>query len=124
MPTAAEWPRYHYAGTLVRMKDGDTAVIRLDLGLDPVEATKPIRVNGLYCPESKGASKVRGLAAAAYGLTLLQGRRLYIRTIKDEQSFERWVGDVFWEGPGGQLVSYADAMRTAGFDDGPPVGGK
>lgn len=100
-------PHVNYA-TVVLVHDGDTfsALVELDFY---VRILIKVRVHGLFCAELKepGGPEAR---AAARGL-LPEGSKITIQSYKDEQSFTRWVCDV-WAADG---RSFADVMNAAGF---------
>ncbi len=97
-----DWPRYHYAGTVVRVVDGDTVIMSIDLGLR-VFTHVSLRIAGIDTPEiNKGTPEERaqGVAARDYLRNLLWqpgDRRVYVRTHKDTQSFNRYLADVYLE---------------------------
>ena len=116
---ATTWPRYCYTAEGLRAKDGDTLVVRADLGFD-VHHVIALRLNGLWCPELHGPEKERAARAKEHLWSLVGGKLLFVQTFKDKRTFERYVADVFVSDESGQLVSVVEAMREAGFDDGPP----
>lgn len=56
---------YCYPARVVRVIDGDTLDVRLDLGFGIARETR-VRLLGINCPEVHGASKTAGLAAKAF----------------------------------------------------------
>ncbi len=89
-------PTYVYYGELKRIKDGDTALIFVDLGFG-ASVTITIRLNDVDTPEKTGPTKAAGLAAMAFSENLLKGKKLVVKSYKDHRSFERWVADVWLE---------------------------
>lgn len=114
----SEWPRFHYAGTVERIVDGDTAQILLDLG-DRTYRTRRIRILGYNAPELfSGDDRVRGLEAKdALELIIPIGCRVYIKTHLDRTSFDRLLGTVYVEGSDGDLYDVAEAMVSGGFGE-------
>lgn len=102
-------PTYIYSASLVRVVDGDTFILDVDLGLK-VHVVVPIRLRGFYAPERRTAA---GARAATIAAELLADGPLVVRTHKDQQSFSRWIADVW---VGGRHV--ADLMRDAGVLEG------
>ena len=88
-------PVYRYRAELLRVIDGDTYLLDVDLGFH-VHANQTIRLRGVNCPEmSTPAGKyakgyVRGLFAAT--------DELVVETYRDKQTFARWVADVWLDG--------------------------
>lgn len=110
-----DFRRFEYQGTVVRVVDGDTFVVRADLGFDPIETTKQIRVLFANAPEKHGATRVAGLAAEAWLTDRLMGKKVLFLTRKDEQSFVRWLAEVWYDPDAkGELRNLADDMIAAG----------
>jgi micrococcal nuclease len=112
---ANEWPQYQYRATLVRVVDGDTAVLDVDLGFD-VHIRPKVRFMGYNAPELHGAHKDAAQAARSTLEGLLAGRSLLIRTHKDEQTFERYLAAVFVDSGRAAPIDVAAAMVAAGFN--------
>lgn len=110
-----QWPRYQYRATLVRIIDGDTAVLDVDLGLE-VHARPRVRLAGYNAPEVTGPSKAAGQAARAALEGLLAGRQLLVRTLKDARSYERWLAEVYIDAGRDAPIDVAAAMKAAGHD--------
>ncbi len=111
-----DWPRYHYAGTVERIVDGDTAQILLDLG-DRTYRSRRIRILGYDAPEMVGENRAEGMEAKdALEAIAPVGSRVYIATQLDRTSFDRLLGHVFVEGQDGVLHDVAQLMIGAGFD--------
>ncbi len=114
-------PVYTYAADLIRVIDGDTFVMRVDLGFR-VRIDVEVRLRGVDAPELTGASAVAGQEAARFagdsmGLRAISSglSPLVIRTHKGarggaERSFTRWVADVYLS----DGRSLADVMVEAG----------
>ncbi len=67
---------YHYKAVLVRVVDGDTIDVDIDLGFDVWLKKQRIRLAGIDAPESRTrnkAEKVLGLAAKARLVELCSG---------------------------------------------------
>lgn len=60
-------PNYVYRATLRRVIDGDTCVLRIDLGCH-IHRDTEIRVLGVDTPEPHGATMLAGHAATAYAV--------------------------------------------------------
>lgn len=100
-------PAYTYRATCERVIDGDTYVLRLDLGFR-VGLSINGRLHGVDAPELRTPE---GDAAKAFVDPLLTPTTpLLVRSYKDEQSFARWVVDI-WFADGRSL---ADVLVDAG----------
>ena len=85
-------PVYIYRAVVDRVVDGDTLVVRIDLGLR-VHTVQHLRDRGVDTPElSTPAGRTTQLAVAE--LFRLQPKVL-VQTYKDQQTFSRWVADVY-----------------------------
>lgn len=82
-------PNYVYRAYAVRVIDGDTYVLDLDLGFH-VFTKQHIRLHGVSCPELRepGGQDAR-IAVDA----LLMGRAMMLQTYMDRQTFARWLAD-------------------------------
>lgn len=111
----ATWPRYHYRGQVVRVVDGDTVSVMLDLGLNAYHLVS-LRLAGVNAPEVVGTDRAAGLAATAFLRTMLDGATVYVRTYKDRRSFNRYVADIWVDAPGAPLeyLNVADELLRAG----------
>jgi len=94
---------YEYRCTIIKVVDGDTVDLDIDLGFDIILRNQRIRVNGIDTPESRTSDKVEkkfGLASKAKVLELLsEGSQQILRTFKDRdggdtrEKFGRILGD-------------------------------
>ena len=89
---------YEYRAELVRVIDGDTIVVNMDLGLDVWVHDVHLRLRNIDAPEVRtrdAEEKERGLASKQYLENVLAGHRhLVVATYKDKTSFNRYVADV------------------------------
>ena len=96
---------------VLRVIDGDTMVVSIDLGFN-LALTQTIRVKGINAPEARTTNleeKARGLAAKAFAEAWLQGKRLLIKTTKDDK-YGRMLGDFICTETG---TTFAEAMLVA-----------
>jgi micrococcal nuclease len=102
-------PAYRYRAALTRVIDGDTYVLAVDVGFRTA-VTINARVRGFNAPELHGAEAAAGQAAkAAAEVLLTNARAIGVETYRDEQSFARWVADVYVDG-----ASIAEALIASG----------
>lgn len=83
---------YTYKASLMRVVDGDTCDLAVDVGFH-MTATLRFRLLGIDTPEVRGTTKEAGLAAKAALEGLLAKGPLLIRTEKGD-SFGRWLADI------------------------------
>lgn len=97
---------YHLGGydcTLVRVVDGDTLWVRVDLGLR-VEVGVELRLIGIDTPELVGETRAAGLAAKEALEGLLYGRELRVTTVLDAKlrqkadGWKRWLAHLWADG--------------------------
>jgi micrococcal nuclease len=86
--------------TVVRVVDGDTVIVNLDLGWRVYRDVERIRVNGISAPEVRGRSRKRGLAAKAHAETLVPVGTAVVVTSEAKPTFERTVGSLEIPGVG------------------------
>ena len=101
---APDWPEiepdsavsYTYKAELVRVIDGDTVVLDVDLGFETWLRNQTIRLYGLNTPEIRGKTKSEGLEVKAWMEERLAGREIVLQSIQDKKgSFGRWLGIIF-----------------------------
>jgi len=106
---------YTYPAELVRVIDGDTAVLRIDLGFN-VSTTQHVRFLGYNAPELHGKNASKAQAAKAELESLLAGRKLIVKTSKDFiQTFARYLADV-WVADQTGWSNVAGWMKSKGYD--------
>jgi len=89
---------YWYQARLVRVIDGDTIVVDLDLGCSIWLTEEHIRLSGINAPELHGKSVQSGYAAMERLKQLLPapGSMVLLHTHKDKRgSFQRLLADVY-----------------------------
>ena len=88
---------YTYAvKEVVRVLDGDTMEILIDLGFDVI-VRQTIRIKGMNSPETRSKDpleKSKGLAAKAFAESWFSDKGITVRTYKDEK-YGRMLGDFF-----------------------------
>lgn len=87
---------YKYRGDVVRVIDGDTIIIRVDLGFS-ISSTISFRLANINTPEIVGIQRADGLAAKQFVMDLLPvGAPVIINTYKDKKGkFGRYLADVY-----------------------------
>ena len=79
--------------TLVRVIDGDTVVLDVDLGFDIWARGQVIRLIGVDAPEVRGEEREQGLESKTWLEEQLEKGELTIKTIQDEKGkYGRWLG--------------------------------
>lgn len=108
-------PYTYRVAEVVRVVDGDTVDLRVDLGFH-VELLERFRLAGIDTPELVGAERRRGLEAAAWLDATLRAASpgaLWVESDKLD-SFRRWLGTLWLMEPGGPL-NVNQALIEAGL---------
>jgi len=95
-------PRYVYAAEVVRVYDGDTIYMDIDLGFRMWLQDEPLRLWGVDTPEVRGDNKEAGLAVRdLVSKWIPEGTETIIRTLKNKNgedrtgSFHRYLAIVY-----------------------------
>lgn len=100
-------PDYTYRAKLVRVIDGDTVILCIDMGLR-ITTTAPVRLLGINCPEMRDQA---GKDARAWTVTWFDSHpEFLVTTARDPEKYGRWLGVLV--GPDG--LSLNDALVAAG----------
>jgi micrococcal nuclease len=91
---------YHYKAVVTRVKDGDTIVVDIDLGMGVWVRSQVVRLYGIDAPSlySRQGSEVRLKARQAKSRLeeLVLNKEVVVRTIKDSKGkYGRWLGVVY-----------------------------
>ena len=100
-----------YAANILRVVDGDTLDVRVDLGFY-MTTVQRMRLIGINAPETRGAEGKLGKVCRAYVESLLPVFKAdtTIRTFKAD-GFGRWLADVHCE----QIGLLSDHLVVTGF---------
>lgn len=109
---------YEYKAKVVRVIDGDTVVLDLDLGCSVWLHDQSCRLYGIDTPEVRTRNlehKHHGLQAKAFvERYLYPGRSIVVRTKKDRSGkYGRYLVDIDIPEAGG--VTLTHMLKTAGF---------
>jgi micrococcal nuclease len=97
-------PTYLYRAKVLKVLNGDTVDMDIDLGFYVQMKAQRVRLLGIDAPEPSGETQAAGEAATAYLKNLIEGKTVIVRTIHDEDSpdrttsFGRWSGQIYLEG--------------------------
>jgi micrococcal nuclease len=86
---------YHYRAELVRVIDGDTIDVDIDLGFDKIRTRQRLRLLGVDTPEKGEAGYVGATHATAS--RLWPADEIIVHTIRKD-SFGRWLANVWYDG--------------------------
>lgn len=106
---------------VVRVVDGDTIDVLVDLGFD-ITIKERVRLARINAPEMTGAEKTKGALAKAFLVKLLEGREFVIvQTVKDKEKYGRYLAEVTFIDEalsvGGieKVVNLSDSMLAEGY---------
>lgn len=100
---------YDYNATVLRVIDGDSIEIDIDLGFS-LTSRQPVRLYGINAPEVVGATRAAGLAARDWlAAQIPPGTRVVVMTVKPKDKYGRYLAKVFKDGR-----SLNDLMVTTG----------
>ena len=107
-------PEFTYRAKLVRVVDGDTFDMDVDLGFR-VHVHARVRLLDVNCPESKGKTHALGIAAAGESERWFKNHHsLVLRTHKPPDkgtdSFGRWLAEVYGDDLDGRQESLAQHL--------------
>ncbi|HEX5727325.1 MAG TPA: thermonuclease family protein [Longimicrobiaceae bacterium] len=86
---------FEYGADVVRVVDGDTVYLNVDLGFF-IRVTIQVRLRGVNTPELRGLTRERGLAAKAYvEAALPTGAKVVVHTYKLEK-YGRYLADLYY----------------------------
>jgi micrococcal nuclease len=88
---------YEYNCTIVRVVDGDTVDVDIDLGFDTWRRGERIRLYGVDTPECRSRSateKKAGLLAKGFVIQALHEGGTYKLTTKEKGKFGRYLGTI------------------------------
>lgn len=78
-------PRYIYDCEVLRVVDGDTVDLRIDLGLS-ISSVQRVRLYGINAPEKRGKTRDAGNAATDHLKQLIASNRsIQVETFQDKQ---------------------------------------
>ena len=88
---------YWYKAEVVRVVDGDTIVVDVDLGFYTYRVDEWIRFARIDAPETHSATREAGLASKAFLEGLLPvGQSIIVQTQRDKRdSFRRYIGEIW-----------------------------
>ena len=88
---------YEYKATIVKVVDGDTVDVDIDLGFDTWLHNQRIRLYGVDTPECRTRNKkekAHGLLAKAYAQKTLVVGEVYALRTREKGKFGRYLGEI------------------------------
>jgi len=111
-------PVYEYNAKVVRVVDGDTVVLKIDLGFK-FEVELVCRVHGVNTPEIAGTTKEAGLASKAATEDMLvreSGGNVFAKTYKSgKDKYGRYLAEVFYTNIQGVVMNLSEQLLARGL---------
>ena len=86
---------YIYKGKVIKVVDGDTVDIAVDLGFG-VKMIQRFRLYSINAPEMRGEDRALGKAAKQFLTELIIDKPIMVKTYKDEQGkYGRYLADLY-----------------------------
>jgi len=102
---------YEYKAQVVKVYDGDTITVDVDLGFKTCIKGEKIRLLRINAPEVRGEEKESGKLSRDFLKNLLLDQEIMLRTTKDKKGkYGRYLGEVFFNGS-----NVNDLMVEKGF---------
>ena len=90
---------YKYKATVVRVVDGDTIDVDIDLGFFISMKRQRIRLHGIDAPEVRGSERFSGLESKAWLQNKVEGKKIELVTFQDAKGkYGRWLAVVYLRG--------------------------
>jgi len=90
---------YHYRGVVVKVYDGDTITVDVDLGFHIRMKKEIFRLSRINAPEIRGAEREQGLIARDWLRERILDKEVMLVTQKDKKGkYGRWLADVWIDG--------------------------
>lgn len=89
---------YFYKARVIRIYDGDTIFLDIDLGLSTFVKSEKIRLARINAPELRGPEKEKGKEARDFLKDLMSRKNILLETIKDKKGkYGRYLGEIWIE---------------------------
>lgn len=105
---------YDYKAKIIRVVDGDTAIVDINLGFDIVvrQTVRFARINAFETRLGKNTNeeeKKIGLEAKEYVKNLIEGKEVYLKTFKDKGKYGRYIAEIYY---GEEKINLNDELVT------------
>ncbi len=107
---------YYYRALVKYVYDGDTITVDIDLGLHAWVHDEKVRLARINTPELRGEERDQGLQSRDYLRELINGKEIFIQTIKDEKGkYGRYIGEIWMEQSPDEWINVNDLLVERGF---------
>jgi micrococcal nuclease len=105
---------YTYKAVAVRIIDGDTVIVDIDLGFGVWLRGQSVRLLKINAPEIRGSTKEAGLAAKDFLTKRILNKWVQIRVEKGKEKYGRWLATILLE-EDKNLIHINNEMVANGF---------
>jgi len=89
---------YIYKANVIKVYDGDTITVIVDLGFK-IKTTEKIRLSNIDTPEIRGSEREDGLVSKKWLLDKILGKDIILKTFRDKKGkYGRYIGEIYLEG--------------------------
>ncbi len=108
---------FTYNATVVKVYDGDTITVDIDLGFGVTMHKQKIRLYGINTPEVRGPEREAGLAVRDWVSGRIMGADIVLETIKKDKKgkYGRWLGIIHYEYIPGLILNLNDELIEQGY---------
>jgi micrococcal nuclease len=107
---------YTYKATVIKVYDGDTFTINLDLGFYIAYNEQVIRLARVNTPEIRGEERKEGLKVRDIVRSLILDKEVTIKTIKDKkEKYGRYLAEIEFNDENGKLINLSDYLIENGL---------
>lgn len=87
---------YNYKASVIKVYDGDTITVDVDLGFNMIMRKQKVRLLGIDTPEVRGEEREAGLVSRDRLRELILGKEIVMRTYRDKSGkYGRWLATVY-----------------------------
>ncbi len=106
---------YHYRAVVQSVYDGDTCTVDIDLGLSVWVRKEKLRLYGINAPEMRGAEKEAGKKSRDFLRQQIDGKEIFIQTIKDKKGkYGRYLANI-WLEKDGDWININELLVSEGY---------
>ena len=106
---------YHYRAVVQSVYDGDTCTVDIDLGLNVWVRKEKLRLYGINAPEMRGAEKEAGKKSRDFLRQQIDGKEIFIQTIKDKKGkYGRYLANI-WLEKDGDWININELLVSEGY---------
>lgn len=107
---------YFYKAHVIKVYDGDTCTMNIDLGLHLWIKKQKIRLARINAPELRKDEREQGLRSRDYLRELILDKDVFLETIKDKKGkYGRYLGEIWILNDQGEYININDKMLADGY---------